>query len=167
MHDNFFGQVLAARTEDLFQAINEHNPHIVHFSGHGDMDHVALVDSAGNTKLVKKDAIVQLFKATQDQIQVVVFNTCLSTDQAAAVAEHIDVAIGMNDKIDDETARVFAARFYSAIGFGKSVNQAFEEGKAQVMLDGLPGEDIFKIYHRDEIDPSQIILVRPQFSSRQ
>ena len=42
----------------------------------------------------------------------------------------------MNASIDDEAARAFSAQFYSAIGFGKSVQEA---GKARGRARGPPG----------------------------
>lgn len=152
----------AVRPDDLLQSLNEHKPHIIHFSGHGDEDHIAFVgNSDGETKLVTKDAIVQMIKVMLDNLQVVIFNTCLSGEQAQAVSEYVDVAIGMTEEIDDDAARVFAAQFYSAIGFGRSVQQAFDQGIAALMVNGIPEDHIPEIYHRDDVNPSEIILVRP------
>lgn len=152
----------AVRPDDLLQSLNEHKPHIIHFSGHGDEDHIAFVgNSEGETKLVTKDAIVQMIKVMLDNLQVVIFNTCLSSEQAQAVSEYVDIAIGMQEEIDDDAARVFAAQFYSAIGFGRSVQQAFDQGIAALLVNGIPEDHIPEIYHRDDVNPSEIILVRP------
>ena len=48
--------VWAARPTDLLQAINEHKPTIVHFSGHGsDQDELVLQDDNGNSQVVSKE----------------------------------------------------------------------------------------------------------------
>lgn len=152
----------AVRPGDLLQALNEHRPTIIHFSGHGDEDHIAFIGgSEGETKLVTKDAIVQMINATVDNVKVIIFNTCLSSAQALAVIECVDVAIGMKEEIGDDAARVFAAQFYSAIGFGKSIQQAFDQGIAALYLEGIPEDHIPGLYHRDDIDPSAVVLVRP------
>jgi hypothetical protein len=152
----------AVRPTDLLQALNEHRPNVVHFSGHGSAtDEIVFVDSNGNTKLVSKNAIVELMNTMADNIQVVIFNTCFSSGQAEAVTQHIDVAIGMNTSIGDEAARVFAASFYSAIGFGRSVLQAFDQAKAALMLEGIPEERTPVLFTRDGVDPMSIVLVRP------
>ena len=54
------------------------------------------------------------------------------------VVEHVLEAIGMRVSIGDVTTRVFAAQFYSAFGFGKSVERAFEQAKAALMLECIP-----------------------------
>ena len=74
-----------------------------------------------------KEAVTLLMKTMSDSIKLVIFNNCFSSGQAEAVTEHIDCAIGMNEAVYDDAAREFAAQFYSAIAFGKSVQNAFGE----------------------------------------
>jgi hypothetical protein len=152
----------AVRPDDLLQSLNEHKPHIVHFSGHGtDTGEIIFLDPEGNTKLVTKEAMVMLMQTMADNIRVVIFNACFSEEQAEAVTEHIDIAIGMNDSIADEAARVFSAQFYSAIGFGRSVQDAFNQAKVALMLEGIPEETTPILLPRVGIDPNDVILVRP------
>ncbi|HYO55506.1 CHAT domain-containing protein, partial [Archangium sp.] len=152
----------AARPLDLLQALNEHKPHVVHFSGHGsDKDELVFQADDGSTKLVSKEAIVTTMSTAADNIRVVMLNACFSQSQARAVTKHIDIAIGMNAAIGDEAARVFAAKFYSAVGFGRSVQQAFNQGRAALMLEGISGADTVEIFAKDGTDPNNIILVRP------
>jgi hypothetical protein len=154
----------AARTDDLLQGLNEHKPHVVHFSGHGaDTGELLFQHEDGSTRLVSKAAIVATMKtvARTDNLHLVIFNACFSAGQAAAVVEHVDVAIGMNDPIGDEAARVFAAQFYSALGFGRSVQASFDQARAALLLAGIPEEDTPELYAGDGIDPDQIVFVRP------
>jgi hypothetical protein len=160
--------VWAVQPMDVMQAINEHKPHIVHFSGHGsEHDEIVFQDDAGNTKLVSKDAIVQVMKACSGDIRLVFFNTCYSRNQAEAVVAHVEAAVGMNTSIGDEAARVFASQFYSAIGFGKSVQAAFEQGKALLMMEGISEEDTPELVVGDGIDADELIIVRPPEESEQ
>lgn len=114
----------ATRALDVIQAINEKNPTIIHFSGHGsEDDEIVFQDNQGNAKLVSKEAIVQTMMSTSDEIKLVFFNTCFSYGQAQTMVQHVDAAIGMTTTIGDDAARVFAAQFYSAIGFGLSLKK--------------------------------------------
>lgn len=151
----------AVRPTDLLQALNEEKPHVVHFSGHGSQDDIAFMDSEGNTKTVTKEAIAQLMNTMTDNIRIVVFNTCYSSEQAEAVTQYVDIAIGMSTEIDDEAARTFSAQFYSAIGFGRSVRQAFDQAKLALHLDGVADADAPELFVRDGVDPEQVVLVRP------
>jgi hypothetical protein len=153
----------AVQPMDVLQAINELNPTIVHFSGHGsDLDQIAFQNKDGNMKLVSKEAIVQTMMASSSDIRLVFFNTCYSYKQAEAVTQHVEAAIGMNTSIDDEAARVFSSQFYSSIGFGLSVETAFEQAKALIMMEGLKEENTPELFVQDGLDASEMIIVRPE-----
>lgn len=153
----------AVRPDDLLQKLNEHKPHIVHFSGHGvQAGEIVLVDSNGSPKSVSSDALKALFKTLRDNIQVVILNACYSKIQAESIAEIIDCVIGMNATIADQAAIVFAASFYRAIGFGRSVQEAFEQGKVALLFEGKHGEGIPELLYRQGVDPSKIILCKTQ-----
>lgn len=152
----------ATRALDVIQAINEENPTIIHFSGHGsENDEIVFQDNQGNAKLVARDAIVQTMMSTSDEIKLVFFNTCFSYSQAQAVVKHVDAAIGMTSTIGDDAAKIFAAQFYSALGFGLSLKKAFEQGKAALMLEGIPEENTPELYVKDGLDSSELIIVKP------
>src|SRR5260370_5353768 len=69
----------AVRPDDLLQSLNQHRPHIVHFSGHGSpTEEIVLLDKLGEPKPVSKEALVSLFRTLKDNIRVVVLNACFS-----------------------------------------------------------------------------------------
>ncbi len=155
----------AVRPDDLIQTLNEYKPHIVHFSGHGgpsgEMILVAenLVDGKRVSKPVSPVAIKALFQTLKDNIQVVLLNACYSRIQADAIREIVDCVIGMNSAIEDRAAMIFAASFYRAIGFGRSVKEAFEQGKLALMLEGIPEENTPELLCRLGIDPAKVFLI--------
>jgi hypothetical protein len=100
--------------------------------------------------------------AASGEIRLVFFNTCYSKGQAEAVVEHVSAAIGMNTTIGDEAARVFAASFYSAIGFGHSLALAFKQARSALMLEGIPEESTPELFVAPGEDADAIILVKPQ-----
>lgn len=151
----------AVRPTDLLQALNEEQPHIVHFSGHGsDTEDIAFMDHDGQSKFVSKVAIVELMKTMSNNIRIVVFNTCFSSNQAEAVTKHIDIAVGISNTINDEGARVFAAQFYSAIGFGESIQAAFDQARIALMLEGILGDDKPQMYAKNGVKPDDLVLVK-------
>lgn len=149
----------AVRPMDVFQAMNELKPTIVHFSGHGtSADTLVLQDDQGNPKHVPLEGIVSAMAIGSENLKLVFFNTCHSFNQAEACIRHIPAAIGMNRDVGDLPARFFAAQFYSAIGFGHSVQRAFHQAKALVAME-FPGEEaIPEVYEQDE---GSLVLVRP------
>jgi CHAT domain len=153
----------AVRPDDLLQALHEEKPHIVHFSGHGShTNELFLEDDDGSPKPVSTDALVQVFRALKDNVRVVVFNACSTAVQAESLAKVIDCVIGMNQPVSDDAAIVFAASFYRALGFGRSVREAFEIGKAALLLEGIPEHETPELHVRGGVDPSSLALVAPQ-----
>lgn len=151
----------AVRPLDILQAINEVNPTIIHFSGHGAEDgSLVLQNPDGSPKLVSKEAITQTVITASDEIKLILFNACFSSEQAQHVTEYIDAAIGMNTAIGDEAACVFAAQFYSAIGFALSVKKAYEQALAALMLEGISEETTPELYIKSDKDADEMILIR-------
>jgi tetratricopeptide (TPR) repeat protein len=150
----------AVRPDDLLQMLNQHKPHIVHFSGHGSSDgNIVLVDNNRNPQSVSAGVLQKLFSTLKDNIQLVVLNACYSKIQAEAITKVIDCAIGMNASFADDSAIVFAGSVYRAIGFGRSIKEAFEQGLVAVSLNSLKGEDTAELITRSGVDPGRIILV--------
>lgn len=54
--------------------------------------------------------------------------------QAAAIAESIPCVVGLSRAISDPAAIAFAAGFYEALAFGKTVKEAFDLGVIQLEL---------------------------------
>ena len=155
----------AVRADDLLQLLNEHKPHIVHFSGHGNASgEIALLDDNGASKAISKRAIRALFTTLRDNIRVVVLNACYSQSQAESITEVIDCAVGMSNAIGDRAAIVFAASFYRAIGFGRSIQEAFDQGRTALLLEGIPEDQTPRLLVRPGVDPSKAhLLPRPFF----
>jgi hypothetical protein len=150
------------RRADLLQCLSEHKPHVVHFSGHGsEKGEVFLLDNNGQAKPVSQKALVQLFRAIKDNIRLVFLNACFSHGQAEAIAQEIECTIGTTRAIGDDEAINFAAAFYGAIGFGYSVEQAFEQGKASLLIEELP-EDALALVSQNPKTPRSLVLIEPE-----
>ena len=150
----------ALRYRDLSLALMEEKPHIVHFSGHGsDHDELILQDENGNAKPVNGKVVASLFKTLRDDIRLVVFNACYSESQAKGIVQNIAFAIGMNKAIGDTAAIQFAQSFYRAIGFGRTVQEAFDVARIELDLAGIGEESTPQILHHPKADPDQVVLI--------
>jgi hypothetical protein len=151
----------AVRPTDLLTELSIHKPTIMHFSGHGSgEDGLILTDDRGESKLVSTDALKALFSSFKDTIQLVVLNACLSEVQGHAISKVIDCVIGMKKSIGDKAAISFAAFLYSALGFGRSVKDAFEQGRVALMLEGIPEADTPVLLTRKGIEAGSIFLIK-------
>jgi hypothetical protein len=144
------------------QALLEERPDVVHFSGHGSPSaELILLDERGDPKPVSQEALVHLFRTLKDNVRVVVLNACYSCPQAEAIAGTIDCTIGMSRPIGDEAAIVFAGSFYRALGFGRSVHEAFELGRTALLLEGIPEDTTPELLTRKGVDASKLVLIAP------
>ena len=78
----------AADFKDILNGLNDHGPQIVHFSGHGNTDGVAMDGGTvkrGKTCFVTFDILGKVFAATDNPPDVVVLNACKSTGARKAL----------------------------------------------------------------------------------
>lgn len=131
----------AVDTRDWRRALLDHNPHILHFCGHGVGEAgLALEDDAtGAAKLLSTEAIAGLFEVC-DNLECVVLNACYSEAQAAAIQAQGRTVVGMNQAIGDEAAREFAIGFYDGLFAGRTYEAAFKVGRNAIQAESLPEE---------------------------
>lgn len=109
----------AVRIDDLRRALLDHEPQIVHFSGHGtgtdglvlednsrqtqqqrkllpmpeQSAGIALANESGQMQLVSTKSLTDLFELFKDTIECVLLNACYSEVQAEEIYKHIDVTV--------------------------------------------------------------------------
>ncbi len=129
----------AVRYRDIRRALLDHEPQILHFSGHGAGEEgLAFEDETGYEKLVDADALAELFELFSDRLECVVLNACYSEVQAIAIAKYINYVVGMKKAIGDKAAIEFAIGFYDSLGAEKSYEFAYKLGCVAISLAGIP-----------------------------
>ena len=125
----------AADFDDILHGLNDHRPRIVHFSGHGNTDGVAM-DGGGikrtKTKFVTFDLLGKAFAATDNPPDVVMLNACQSVGARKSLLGTAKAIIVMQDLVTDIAAVAFATKFYGAIASGQSLQAAFDQGRVAV-----------------------------------
>ena len=126
----------------------------IHFSGHGnEYGNLVFENEYGEPKTVKKEAMASTIITVSDKVRFMFFNACFSAEQAESI---------MTDSIGDSAAVAFAAQFYSSIGYGKNIRTAFDQARANLMLEGINEEDTPKLYVKLGLSADDIYLVRPE-----
>lgn len=165
---------------DLNRQLLDHEPLIVHYSGHGDREgRLMFTDTTNNAEPAPPRQLARLFKLLQGRIRCVFLNACYSKMQAEAIRQHIDFVIGMSRAVKDRDAIIFAKTFYMALARGQSVPMAFDLGCVQIGMTGVvdrgAGRDITSIAEapvasdeqvpvllmRDGVDDASPVLARP------
>lgn len=133
---------LAVRPDDLIRHVREFNPTIVHFSGHGQASGILLRSDLGGHQLVSAQALQRFFRGRG--VEVVVFNSCFSREQADAVGEVVRAVVGTTNALNDEAARRFSSAFYHTLCDGHSLSEAFRDGGDSVALHDLEDGFMFR-----------------------
>lgn len=153
----------ATRTDDLFQYVNEVNPTVIHFTGHGTEDgELVFHDKNDNPKLVSIDAIVQMINTLTDDLRLVVFSNCYSSSLAEEVSAQVEATIGMNTSVGEDAATIFATQLYSSIGFGLSLDKSFKQAIAKLRVEGISKDEasIPELYVKEGLSAEDIFLIK-------
>jgi hypothetical protein len=123
--------LFAARIQDFTSALTRRQPHVVHFSGHGSVEHGFAFEGAGrSSRPAGREELTNLFKLLARNARLVFLNACHTREQAAILGRIFDYTIGTNTRILDVDAHEFAAAFYRALFDGATVPGAFQSAQA-------------------------------------
>lgn len=152
----------ATQNADLIDLLNQHDPDIVHFSGHGNRSSLLFEGPDGQPQPLRSDQLGLFLQVVRKPIQLVVFNACLSADQAEAATEHVSAAIGMDETIRDDSAKTFAGQFYRSLAEGNSLQNSFEQAQAQAkVVNDDPASGMSMLFAKPGVDPETLVLVAP------
>jgi NTP pyrophosphatase (non-canonical NTP hydrolase) len=126
-------QLNAATADDLRRTLLDNIFEIVHFSGHGNSDSFVL--HGQNDGLDMPLASLHDLIQRQTNIRCVILNSCNS---ASSLTEAMaPLTVGMDAAISDESAIEFSRGFYDAVGAGKCLEFAIEEGISAAAMKGM------------------------------
>ena len=143
----------ATRPIDLQKLMLKHQPHIVHFAGHGSLqEEIILGGHRGRGKRINQQGLAEVFALYNKHVRLVLLNACFTKEQARSLSEVINYAIGTSQGIGDKVGVTFAGAFYRALGFGKSVKEAFRSANAELALTKTPRSRGIELFVRNGVD---------------
>lgn len=123
----------AVRWEDVRRAMIDFQPHIVHFSGHGEGERgIIFEDGTGGSQPVGGNSLRLLFE-NFPLVDCVFLNACYSEQQAIAIHQTVACVVGMNQAIIDRAAIEFAVAFYDGVLAGWDYDRAFALGRSGIL----------------------------------
>lgn len=172
----------AVTVDGLMRSLNEMEPTVLHFAGHGSAGDRAtpgadgardiaapdgrrghgagiyLQDDAGRPHVVSASALTGMIRYAAASVRLVVLNACFSELLAEALCGVVDCVVGMAGAIDDDAARSFAAGLYRALGNRRAAGNAV--GQARMTLAGkqLRNEDLPRCRTREGLDVDHVFL---------
>ena len=149
----------SVRINEISKYLMKHQPHIVHFSGHGTKSgKLAFENRDGVAVAANRQSLRDLFDVLKDNIRIVFLNSCYSELQAQAIAEVVDCTIGVSEKIKDDIAIEFAVQFYQAIVYKRDVASAFNTSVATIGMVHSVEKKYFQLMCRPDSNPQKIVL---------
>ncbi|MEM6700383.1 MAG: CHAT domain-containing protein [Bacteroidota bacterium] len=148
--------------DDLIDAVEDHEPNIIHFVGHGT---AVEIDKEGNPtkaglllhhnragkEIIETATLKRQFAAFKDDnpaLQLVFLNACHSSEQAKAISEVGLITVGTSDEIISEVAQKFAVGFYRWLSKHPAVDVlvAMKKGMNRAASSSEPIKELIHIY---------------------
>ena len=143
----------AVRQIDFQKLLLQYEPHIVHFSGHGSKSQRILLNGPhGRAQALDQQGLTNVFALYNSHVRLVLLNACFTKMQARLISDVVDYSIGAARPIGDKVSVAFAGAFYRALGFGKSIRDAFKSARAELALTKMPRSRGFELFVRDGIN---------------
>ncbi len=125
-----------AATADNFSTLVLLGCRALHYSGHGHPDFLAFEDGRGEAHPIDPETLKGLFASGGPSgVELAFVSACHSRKAGEAFVDagvaHV-VCVRLEEPVYDLAARKFARTFYLALAAGKTVQQAFDSGRASV-----------------------------------
>ena len=180
--DDFdFRSKWAVSVDEVMRDLNELQPTVIHFSGHGGsagvdghderrqprpprasagvrVPGILLQDEQRQPQHVSARALTQMIGSAAPSARLVVLNACFSDAVAEALRAVVDCVVGMRGAIGQAAARSFAVGFYRALGHRRSVGNAVKQAVATLAAKRLPDEHFPICRTRDGVSAAQVAL---------
>ena len=124
----------AATIDDLRRSLLRQRFDIVHFSGHGTHTGLAFEGPGGRLMVPSSEGIAEMLK--RHSIPAVILNACYSLSVGRLVGMGASFTVASSGPIADPAAIEFTRGFYDAIGAGRDVPDAYDEGISCAKLKG-------------------------------
>ena len=123
----------SVRITTIIKAIDQNNPDILHFSGHGSGKEGLLVQAEDGThQLFPTPGLDRMFASLKKNIKCVVLNACYSKEQAEVISQHGIHVVGMKEPIGDHAAIAFSVGFYQGLSSKNDYIHAFDRGMINI-----------------------------------
>lgn len=149
-----------ATAGDIIRLIIDHQPDIIHFSGHGSRtegNHRDLSVHSKRTdshKFSSKD-LRNVFSSLPYLPELVILNACHSEQIGHSIEDFVGCVIGIQQQITDEGAIMFSSIFYAALANGGAIANAFK-----LSTSGLETQKDRPALIPGKLDPNNVYLLK-------
>lgn len=150
----------AVTESEIQKSLLAKSPHILHFSGHGEVEGIYVNNAIGLKELLPVARLAAYVRETRT-LECVVLCACHTQAMAQELSMAAHYVIGMNKPISDKAAGGFAEAFYMSVFENNSYEQAFLNGLAR--LAGTEEADTPEIWRKGvKLDPNDLRAANSQ-----
>jgi len=158
----------AATFQDLLDGLNDVQPHVIHFSGHGGGEALLMEGGGlegGSEHPISFSLLLNALESTDNPPTLLVLNACDTLAGAEVFLPAVPVVIAMSDSVLDIAATVFAQQFYAALASGQSVGSAFKQAKVKIkaVMNDYEASELPQCRSRDDVDVGTLVLVKAAY----
>jgi hypothetical protein len=151
-----------ASLDALRDALSEHQPHVLHFIGHGRFraqqrhGEIALLAKDGSARWLDDERFAEMFEQSQAMPRLLFLHLCeggasdYKADFAGLAPQLVrhgaQAVVAMQYPITNRTAIDFSSAFYKEIACGAPVDDAVQSGRFALSLDGSEGSDQLRAF---------------------
>ena len=125
-----------ANTDRLFNFLTQGKGRVLHYSGHGHPDYLAIEDDWGKMHRLNVEDLEEWIKIGGGSLELVFVSACHSRKAGeafvAAGVKHVVCCQHDDQLIRNDAAIEFEKAFYQDLANGKTISQAFEMGRQKV-----------------------------------
>jgi hypothetical protein len=147
---------LGVDPDEFVNHLYQQRPAIVHFSGHGSRDGIALETDRESATIVRPDLLANAIQGEAPGTRLVVVSACDSETSVEPLLRVVPCIISMSRRIDDTTAREFATALYRSIALDRTFAAAFQDAIARIDMKLLAGSDVPRIHFAAESERSTL-----------
>ncbi|MFD9398161.1 CHAT domain-containing protein [Streptomyces sp. NPDC060011] len=151
----------AVRGDDILGHLLDHEPTVLHFSGHASDTGVRVLASDGGDVPLVTQGLAELLAAAGKRLRLVVLNACGTDAVARELAQVTGCAIGYPGEVGDQMAITFAAQFYRCVGAGMAIGPAHQAAAAVIRMYGAEDGEIPILHPGPGADPDVLSLLHP------
>lgn len=149
----------AVTIDEMMRHLFTLSPDVLHFCGHGDPAGLVLPDDAGAMRVVAPAALSRIFDVSPTA-QLAVLSGCYSDAQAMALRDSVGCVIGVRGQVSDDDARAFAVGLYRALGYRRSIGNAYQQALAVLEGQALGARGEPRCLVRPGVSVDTVILSR-------
>lgn len=156
-----FKGVFHVHVNTLFEELNRESPDIFHFSGKQSGGDILMRTEGGALTTVSDLALAGMFQSLDQDLKLVVIDTCFSLPCASRVAKVVPCAMGVEGSPYEDDTVTFYKVFCQTLASGKSLKDATAKAQTALRFAKVAPGEIPQLCCRPGVDPATVFLVNP------